>query len=387
MLPITQDLLTNKKNRPAMRDSYYFIKKLKGIVIHWTANPFKGATAKANRNYFNNGERYASAHYVVDANTIIQCIPDEEVAYHVGASSYRPQGIKLMENLTPNFFLVGIEMCINEGNDWAKTYQNALELTRYLLEKHNLTVDDVYRHYDITGKDCPKMMIDEKLWNQYLTDLKKSNNITLNIPFRKWEDFKADVNSGLTFSKDQVIKKGIVNTADLNVRKGNGTEFPIVDKLKQNDKVEIYSEIGNWLEIGDDRWVGKNYVQITFSTQDGIIASTDKANIRKGPGKDNPVVETLNSGTPIKIIDQYDGWYQIGDNKWVHQSLVKLSNVRNGKINVPEQVNVRSGAGTNFAKVKSMNGGTLVKVLDEQNGWYKIGDNEWVFASYVDILS
>jgi N-acetylmuramoyl-L-alanine amidase len=105
MLPITQDLLTSKKNRPALRNSFYKIKKLKGIVIHWTANPHKGAGAKANRNYFNLGERYASAHYCVDDSKIIQCIPDDEVGYHVGANSYKPQGIKLMENnLTPQLF-------------------------------------------------------------------------------------------------------------------------------------------------------------------------------------------------------------------------------------------------------------------------------------------
>lgn len=59
------------------------LKKVKGIVIHYTANP--GSDAIANRNYFNNlpsmneGSEhpvYASSHYVIGLDgTIVQCIP------------------------------------------------------------------------------------------------------------------------------------------------------------------------------------------------------------------------------------------------------------------------------------------------------------------------
>jgi N-acetylmuramoyl-L-alanine amidase len=166
MLPIKRLFLTNK-NRPKKK-----IRKLKGIVVHWTANEGKGANALANRNYFNNTTRAASAHYIVDDHQIIQCIPDDEIAYHVGAKKYRTDGIKLSESpYGPNYFLIGIEMCVNKDGVWSKTYQNTIDLIVYLLKKHSLTVDDLYRHYDITGKDCPRMMIDEKDWNSFKIDI------------------------------------------------------------------------------------------------------------------------------------------------------------------------------------------------------------------------
>ena len=56
MIPITQALLTNH-NRPKFK-----LKKLKGIVIHWTANTNPGANALANRNYFNTTKNSCSAH-------------------------------------------------------------------------------------------------------------------------------------------------------------------------------------------------------------------------------------------------------------------------------------------------------------------------------------
>lgn len=155
-----KDMLLTNHNRPGKK-----IIKLKGIVIHWTANTNKGANALANRNYFNTTDRAASAHYIVDDKTIIRCIPDDEIAYHVGATNYTAIGESIRVNpYSPNYYLIGIEMCVNSDGDWDKTYKNTIELVAALLKKYNLKIDDVYRHYDITGKDCPRMMIDSSAW-------------------------------------------------------------------------------------------------------------------------------------------------------------------------------------------------------------------------------
>lgn len=168
MLPITQALLTNH-NRPGKK-----LIKLKGIVIHWTANTNAGANAVANRNYFNTTAVSASAHYVVDDRSIIQCVPDNEVAYHVGASKYTAIGQDIKEGAySPNYFLVGIEMCVNRDSNWSITYMNTVELAAYLLKKHNLQIDRLYRHYDITGKDCPRMMLEEAAWNEFRALVRK----------------------------------------------------------------------------------------------------------------------------------------------------------------------------------------------------------------------
>ena len=81
-MTIKQQLLTpNEWSRSQRR-----IKEVLGIVMHWTANP--RANAEQNRNYFetrkNGKDGYGSAHYIIGQDgTIIQCIPLEEVAYHV----------------------------------------------------------------------------------------------------------------------------------------------------------------------------------------------------------------------------------------------------------------------------------------------------------------
>jgi N-acetylmuramoyl-L-alanine amidase len=174
MIKIDEMLLTNH-NRPKKK-----LIKLKGIVIHWTANINRGADALANRNYFNNTARACSAHYIVDDKKIIHCIPDNEVAYHVGASKYAQVGLSILDNpYSPNFFLIGVEMCVNSDGEWQNTYDNAIKLTAFLVKKYKLSVNDVYRHYDITKKACPLMLIKSIAWNKFKSDIETS--ITKNL--------------------------------------------------------------------------------------------------------------------------------------------------------------------------------------------------------------
>jgi N-acetylmuramoyl-L-alanine amidase CwlA len=43
------------------------------------------------------------------------------------------------------------------NSNYADTLKNTKYLINVLLARHKLTIDNVYRHYDITAKDCPIM--------------------------------------------------------------------------------------------------------------------------------------------------------------------------------------------------------------------------------------
>ena len=136
-----------------------------GIVIHYTANP--GSTAQENRDYFNglqnSHETSASSNFVVGLEgEIIQCVPTWEVAY---ASNDR------------NYDTVSIEACHpgEDGKFTKETYRSLVQLTAWLCAKFGLTQDDVIRHYDITGKDCPKYFVEnEDAWLAFKEDVKNA---------------------------------------------------------------------------------------------------------------------------------------------------------------------------------------------------------------------
>jgi N-acetylmuramoyl-L-alanine amidase len=188
MLPITKHLLDNY-NRPKTK-----LTELKAIVVHYTANTNPGAHAMANRNYFNTqphiinkktGEIvYASAHYIVDDKTIIQCIPDDEVAYHVGAKSYKEliyTQIGIPRSGKPNNYTIGIEMCVNSDGDYPLMHKNTIDLIRFLLDKYRMDRKNLFRHYDITGKKCPLMFIEEAKWLGFLNEIDGTARVTPDI--------------------------------------------------------------------------------------------------------------------------------------------------------------------------------------------------------------
>ena len=143
------------------------LKKVHAIVVHYTANP--GVDAVANRNYFNNlpkaNERkqkktYASSHFVIGLDgTIVQCIPLEEMSY---ASNDR------------NSDTVSIECCHKKENGKfaAQTQAALIQLCTYLCIKFDLTEENLIRHYDVTGKICPKYFVEHPdAWETFKKDV------------------------------------------------------------------------------------------------------------------------------------------------------------------------------------------------------------------------
>lgn len=63
------------------------------IVIHCTVSPESPTGAEAVANYFQRGERKASAHRVADNNSVVMCVPDGNTAF--GAAGANSDGLHL----------------------------------------------------------------------------------------------------------------------------------------------------------------------------------------------------------------------------------------------------------------------------------------------------
>lgn len=154
-LPITEEFLTvNPYSRPGLALSA----TPQYIVIHYTANP--GSTARENRNYFENlkdtEETYASAQFVIGLEgEIIQCVPCNEIAY-------------CSNNL--NDVCISIELCHPDesGSFNDATYNNCVYLVAKLMNYYHLDMEHLIRHYDVTGKNCPKYFVEhEDRWQVF----------------------------------------------------------------------------------------------------------------------------------------------------------------------------------------------------------------------------
>ena len=73
-----------------------------------------------------------------------------------------------------NIDTVSIECCHPDetGKFNQKTYQSMVDLCAWLCLKFDLNENDVIRHYDVTGKICPKYFVEhEDAWKQFKGDV------------------------------------------------------------------------------------------------------------------------------------------------------------------------------------------------------------------------
>ena len=159
-----------------------------GVTIHMTDNWGEGAGAIAHANYLQNtGSVYqASWHYCIDDTYATQSIPEDEVSWHSGTEK-------------GNYNTISIEICLNPDSDLTKACDNAAILAGEILKRYKLSVDNLYRHYDWSGKWCPSQMMN-------------------NIPY-SWETFKNKVK--IAMNEDNKVEQdndnNISNSASIGV--------------------------------------------------------------------------------------------------------------------------------------------------------------------------
>ena len=143
-------------------------RKIEYIVIHYVGAV---SSAKNNVDYFYDKDRQSSAHYFVDEKSIWQCVEDTNIAWHCG-------GAKKYFSNCRNSNSIGIELCCkkDKAGKWYfedKTLENATELVRSLMNKYNVKIENIIRHYDVTHKVCPKPFVDDaKYWNKFKEGIK-----------------------------------------------------------------------------------------------------------------------------------------------------------------------------------------------------------------------
>ena len=224
-MKIQEKFLTpNKFSRPQIP-----LEKVTKIAVHYVGN--KGSSAIANRNYFENqknGGTYVSSHFVIGLQgEVIQCIPLNEWSYCTNQA---------------NGYSISIECCHpDDTGKFTDATENSLaELCAYLLEKFNLTADDIIRHYDVTGKQCPLYWSPTKYQSKEVAD-------------KRFEDFKDKVRKLLKTDKPpdvaELFKVRILEPV-LNIRKNPGINSEKVGEITDQG---VYTIVDTAM-VGSVQW-------------------------------------------------------------------------------------------------------------------------------------
>lgn len=237
--------------------------------------------------------------------------------------------------------------------------------------------------------------------------------------------------SGSTSSGGGINKtckfKGTITGNGVNVRTWAGTENKSLRTLNKGTVVEVCDIIDDkdgddWYYIKESNkygFVSADYVakeEESITTSKGInktckfkgVVVADELNVRTWAGTEYNAIRALKEGTVVEVCDEISDkqgkpWYYVKEsNKYGFVSAEYISKQSasaginksckfKGKVVASPSLNVRSWAGTEYDRLRSINYGTVVEVCDEVKAstgkiWYYIkesGKYGFVTSEYV----
>ena len=303
------------------------------IVLHYTAGTSSSKNAAQNTAaYF--AKAQASADFIVDDNDIVQYNPDPKNRYcwAVGGAKYSTLASSLGAKYygqCQNNNSISIEMCSRKVNtttlnasddDWyltEATINNAVKLTKYLMQLYNIDINHVIMHHMVTGKLCPQPWCKNESslthWNTFLALVKGS---TISIPTNTVVNTAPTVITG----GKEVNYTVKINTDELNVRTGPDAIYTKVTSIKDRGIYTIVAEQNGWGKLKSGiGWINLDYTLKNAETQSNVsqpapalpytakvIATT--LNVRQGPGTNYPIVRTVSFGSVYTITEEQNGF-------------------------------------------------------------------------------
>lgn len=279
----TYDNLSQKEDKKENMSEISIIKKtnitnttakanrsINWIVIHYTAGVSSNSGAAAGvASWFSNSAAQGSADFIVDDTQIVQYNPDPENRYcwAVGGSKYTSFTTSLggkYYGQCMNNNSISIEMCSRKQNtrtlnasdtDWyftEATIANAIQLTKYLMQKYNIDINHVIMHHMVTGKVCPNpWTVNQSRLTQWYTFLEKVNGAA--VPKATTPTLTQKTTSGsnsttktTTINKTAVPFLVTIKTSNLRIRSGPSSKYTICGYVQKGITYTIVEVQNGW---------------------------------------------------------------------------------------------------------------------------------------------
>ena len=159
------------------------------------------------------------------------------MAWHCGTSG------KYYHSKCRNDNAIGIELCSekdSKGNYYFtnETINNAVGLIKMLMEKYNIPIENVVRHYDVTHKNCPAPFVNNiTAWDNFKDSLMEEYMfVERNYSYNgKVKSFKVINENGENFIKI----RDLAELLNKNISYDRNTKITNLDDIFNNIKVEV----------------------------------------------------------------------------------------------------------------------------------------------------
>ena len=205
------------------------------------------------------------------------------------------------------------------------------------------------------------------------------------------------------------------------MRWGPSTSNGIITKIPQGTTVRVISTSNGWDKVyysGEVGFCSNSYLTTTSPTNPALgdsnpsssitamnkegqvtgVASNDTLNMRSETSSTSSIVAKLPNGTKVQVIgqDTKTSWYKInydGKTGYVSNKYIKINGDWNssassitGTRKTTDNLNFRTGPGTNYSIIANIPKGTVIDYYSESNGWAKVrynGKDGYVSTSYL----
>lgn len=176
-------------------------------------------------------------------------------------------------------------------------------------------------------------------------------------------------------------------TADLNLRKGAGTNYPVQQVLPGQLMVRRLEESGTWSKISTGRhtgWVPAAYLESVAVKRKvtGIqeletveCTTTVRLNVRSGAGDHYPVLRILQARTLVRVNAKLGDWRRVtleGIQGWVPASQLVERHVSSGTFYTVIETILYQGASANYRALIHIKPGERLEVLGARGPWAKV---------------
>ncbi|MEG0566141.1 MAG: N-acetylmuramoyl-L-alanine amidase, partial [Hungatella sp.] len=201
---------------------------------------------------------------------------------------------------------IGVEMCVQSGYNFNAAFTHTVELVMQLMAETGISADKVLQHYDVCAKNCPSQIRAKGMW----------------------EEFKRLIaSSGSSGSSSNTVGQGIKSAS--------------------------------------------GFVKVTYTGSDGL-------NVRAAPSLGENVNQVVHEGTFTVVGISEDGeWYQLKSGLFITTNAKFVQFTESGttssngnvmvRITIPD-LNIRMGAGTDYARTGNMTGIGTVTIVETKEG-------------------
>jgi SH3-like domain-containing protein len=119
-----------------------------------------------------------------------------------------------------------------------------------------------------------------------------------------------------------------ISRDNVNVRRGPSASHDVYFQAPRGYPIEVKRSEGEWVLFrdweGDEGWVNRALV----GTSKTVVVARETVNLRRGPGTDTPILEKTTRGKIYKVLASKDQWLRLGyydTNEfagWVRRDLV-----------------------------------------------------------------